>query len=56
MSLEHGSQGIETDVRVTRDGVLVVSHNSAVWNTASALIWIITALTVKRSRLFTTGD
>ncbi len=27
-AVEHGSGGIETDVRVTADGVLVVNHNS----------------------------
>ena len=27
-AVEHGSGGIETDVRITRDGVLVVNHNS----------------------------
>ena len=27
-AVEHGSGGIETDVRVTKDGVLVVCHNS----------------------------
>lgn len=27
-AVEHGSGGIETDVRITKDGVLVVNHNS----------------------------
>ena len=27
---EHGSGGVETDVRITKDGVLVLSHNSEV--------------------------
>ena len=26
-AVEHGSGGIETDVRITKDGVLVVNHN-----------------------------
>ena len=26
-AVRHGSGGIETDVRVTKDGVLVVNHN-----------------------------
>ena len=27
-AVEHGSGGIETDVRITKDGVLVVNHDS----------------------------
>lgn len=27
-AVEHGSKGIETDVRITKDGVLVVNHDS----------------------------
>ena len=29
-AVEHGSGGIETDVRITRDGVLVVNHDDTV--------------------------
>jgi glycerophosphoryl diester phosphodiesterase len=37
-AVEHGSGGIETDVRVTKDGVLVVCHNSeAVFEDGSAM-------------------
>ena len=29
-AVKHGSGGIETDVRVTKDGVLVLSHDDAI--------------------------
>lgn len=38
-AVEHGSGGIETDVRITKDGVLVVNHNeTAVFNDGSELV------------------
>ena len=37
-AVEHGSGGIETDVRITKDGVLVVNHNeTAVFNDGTEL-------------------